>query len=117
MRSGQNGASVLRNPLLTVGASSRSEPEPIRFAGNRIEWTGGGMVACPMMQVQPRRACPCQNPSEKRKTMTTNQRINSINQTAALTLKGDKPMNTHRQAVTGVASHRTSAIATGVLFL
>ncbi|MEO8392234.1 MAG: DUF4386 domain-containing protein [Chloroflexota bacterium] len=47
--------------------------------------------------------------------MTTNQRINSVNQTA--TLSGDKPTNIQRQAVTGAASYRRNAIATGVLFL
>ncbi len=47
--------------------------------------------------------------------MATNERISSVKQTA--TLKGDNYMNAHQQAVTDVASHRNSAIATGILFL
>jgi len=41
--------------------------------------------------------------------------MNSTKHIAAI--KGDKSMNTHRQAVTDMASYRKSAIATGVFFL
>ena len=40
--------------------------------------------------------------------------MNAIKQ---ITTKGDKPMNTHRQAATVVASTRKNAIAAGILFL
>jgi hypothetical protein len=47
--------------------------------------------------------------------MAANERMSSIKQSA--TMKGDKPMNTHRQAATTVASPRKIAIAAGVLYL
>ncbi len=47
--------------------------------------------------------------------MATNERMSSVKQTA--TMKGDKHMNTNRQAATIVASSRKIAIAAGVLYL
>ena len=47
--------------------------------------------------------------------MATNERMNSIKQTA--TMKGDKHMNTNRQAASTVASSRKIATWAGVLYL
>jgi hypothetical protein len=79
-----------------------------------MERTRGHPVACPLCKFKCVKRIGIRTVTRK-KLMATNERMNSVKQTA--TRKGDKPMNTHRQAVTGVALHRKSAIATGVLFL